>query len=303
MKILISIVCIIFSTFTYVHALECPKAPEQIKRDWEVEVNAAILRIGPVKGAELKTKTKKAAEDLLGKLPDAGKIYLEQMMFSAYCTALRDDKKVTESEKARLLKEYRKDVIPTVRKATAKKKSQKYKPIPQSNQPELKLPRFSEKVDKVIFSLGEQGISTGYAVTDLEKTPREPFYLNGFKPVKIYVRNGMPYADVKIYGGSGFPPIEIMNNQLLNKPPSWDFNSNENALEVVNENHVPMYQFYYKSPSHIVVKGAFPFPGGLLLASKGVIGNPTIPTDFKLDRIFKYPSWKYPGVYDDTNSR
>lgn len=302
MKILISIVGLIVSTFNYVYALECPKAPEQIKKDWEVEVNAAVLRIGPVKGAELKTKTKKAAEDLLGKLPDAGKIYLEQMMFSAYCTALRDDKAVTESEKARLLKEYRKDVIPTVKKVSSKK-SQKSKPIPQNGQPQLKLPRFSEKVDKVTFSLGEHGISSGYAVTDLEKTPREPFYLNGFKPVKIYVRNGMPYADVKIYGGSGFPPIEIINNQLLNKPPSWDFNSNENALEVVNENYTPIYQFYYKSPSHIVVTGAFPYPGGLLLASKSVIFNPTVPIDFKLDRIFKYPSWKYPGIYDDTKTR
>src|ERR1035437_8919593 len=106
MKILISIVGLIITTFNCVYALECPKAPEQIKKDWEVEVNAAVLRIGPVKGAELKTKTKKAAEDLLGKLPDAGKVYLEQMMFSAYCTALRDDKTVNESEKARLLKEY-----------------------------------------------------------------------------------------------------------------------------------------------------------------------------------------------------
>lgn len=115
MKIFISIIGLLIFTCTYVYALECIKAPEQIKKDWEVEVNAAILRIGPVKGAELKTKTKKAAEDLLGKLPDAGKIYLEQMMFSAYCSALRDDKTISESEKAKLLKEYRKDVMPSVR--------------------------------------------------------------------------------------------------------------------------------------------------------------------------------------------
>jgi hypothetical protein len=141
--------------FSYVYALECPKAPEQIKKDWEVEVNTAIMKIGSVKGAELKTKTKKATEDLLGKLPDAGKIYLEQMMFSAYCTALRDDKNITESEKARLLKEYRKDVIQTIRKASAKK-SKTTKPISQINQPQSTLPRFSDKVDKNVLPSGAQ---------------------------------------------------------------------------------------------------------------------------------------------------
>lgn len=70
-------------------ALECPKAPEQINKNWEVEVTAAIAKLGSVTGGELKTKTRNATQDLLGTLPDAGKIYLEQMMYATYCTALR----------------------------------------------------------------------------------------------------------------------------------------------------------------------------------------------------------------------
>jgi len=144
----------------------------------------------------------------------------------------------------------------------------------------------------------------GYKVAALEKSPNEPFMLNNFSPVKVYVKNGTPYADVKVYGGSGLPPIEIKNNQLLNKPPAWDFNSNEKALEIVNENYLPIYQFFYKSPSHIVVNGAFPFPGGLILANEnGAVINPSFPVTFKLKRIFKYPSWKYPGQFDEPETR
>ena len=114
---------------------------------------------------------------------------------------------------------------------------------------------------------------------------------NNYRPVELYIENGQLYADVKIYGGSGFPPIEIKKNKLSNKPKDWDFNSNEKAMEIVNGNGVPIYQFFYKKPSHIVMNGVFPYPGGLTL----------LPITFKLKRIFKYPSWKYPGEYEKEN--
>jgi hypothetical protein len=88
------------------YSLECPKQPEQVSKDWEVEVNAAVAKIGPVSGGELKNKTRNVTQDLLGKLPDAGRIYLQQMMFSSYCTSLRDDKTISEAEKAARLKDY-----------------------------------------------------------------------------------------------------------------------------------------------------------------------------------------------------
>jgi hypothetical protein len=91
-------------------ALECPKMPEQISKEWEVEVNAAVGKIGPVKGAELTTKTNKATKDLLGRLPDAGKVYLEQMMYSSYCSSLRDNTEIRESEKGHLLLEYNREL-------------------------------------------------------------------------------------------------------------------------------------------------------------------------------------------------
>jgi TPR repeat protein len=96
-------------------ALECPKAPEQSIKDLEVEVNAAVARIGPVSGGELKTKTKNATQDILGKLPNADKVYLEHMFFAAYCSALRDDKTLSESQKAQRLNEHIGEVRKTIR--------------------------------------------------------------------------------------------------------------------------------------------------------------------------------------------
>jgi len=216
--------------------LDCPKAPEQVKKDWEVEVAAAIVKIGPVKGGELATRTRNATHDLLGKLPDAGRIYLEQMMFAAYCSALRDDKTIKDSEKAKLLKAYSAEVRNTIARSSSRGKE---KSSNQRTDGGLNGLRFSEKAEKVSFSLGERGISVSYKIADLEKSPREPFNLNNFSPAKVYARSGILYADVKVFGGSGAPPIEIKNNQLLNKPPNWDFNSNDKAIEIVNSEYLP----------------------------------------------------------------
>ena len=173
-----------------------------------------------------------------------------------------------------------------------------------SKELKLKEPTFSEKVDTVRFSLGERGITVGYKLSVLEKESKEPFKFGNFSPVRLYIEDDRPFADVTIYGSSNLPPIEIKHNQLLNKPPNWDFNSNESALEVVNEHQIPIYQFYYKTISHIVINGIFPYPGGLILANEtGATINPNLPTTFKLKRIFRYPSWKYPGQYEQNDNR
>lgn len=102
-------------------AIECPNFPKQTNKDWEVQVNAEVAKIGPVKGAELKTTTRNITQDLFAKLPDAGRVYLEQMMFAAYCSTLRDDKTLAEAEKSKRLNEY----IGEVRKAITAKKTTK----------------------------------------------------------------------------------------------------------------------------------------------------------------------------------
>lgn len=165
--------------------------------------------------------------------------------------------------------------------------------------PKLEDPTFREKVERVTFSLGRGGVHTIYSLSDLERGPREPFNFGGFKPVRLYVDKGKVYADVAVYGGSGQPPIEVKHNEFVVRPPNWDRNSDRSALEVVNERQLPVFQLVYLSPSHIAVNGVFPIPGGLLLANDaGMVINPILPTTFALKRIFKYPSWKYPGEHE-----
>lgn len=117
-------------------ALECPKVPEQTIKDLEVEVNAAVAKIGPVSGGELKTKTKNATQDILGKLPNADKVYLEQMLLATYCSALRDDKSISEGLKAQRLKEYIAEVHKTIQQQTPKaKRPTDAPPLRQSRMP------------------------------------------------------------------------------------------------------------------------------------------------------------------------
>jgi len=65
------------------------------------------------------TKTRVITQDLLGKLPDASKLYLEQMLFAAYCSALRDDRSISEGEKAIRLQAYAREVRGTIASVSA----------------------------------------------------------------------------------------------------------------------------------------------------------------------------------------
>jgi hypothetical protein len=120
-------------------ALECASPPVQLTKDVQVEVNAAVAKIGPVSGGELKNQTRIVTQDLLSKLPDANKVYLEQMMFSAYCSALRDDKAQPEARKAQLLLEYSTEVRRVLYPQSKPPKSPQ--PSPQHAQPSAPAPQ------------------------------------------------------------------------------------------------------------------------------------------------------------------
>ncbi len=98
------------------HALDCPEPPKQAPKDWNIQVAADVARIGPVRGGELTTRVQTVTQDLMGKLPGADRVYLEQMMFSAYCSALRDDKTMPEAAKAQQVLEYRRELQTALRR-------------------------------------------------------------------------------------------------------------------------------------------------------------------------------------------
>lgn len=87
-------------------ALDCPRVPEQSNKDWEVEVKAAVGKLGPATATELATRIRSVTGDLLGKLPQADRVYLEQMMYASYCSALRDNQTLTEAVRETRIRAY-----------------------------------------------------------------------------------------------------------------------------------------------------------------------------------------------------
>lgn len=158
----------------------------------------------------------------------------------------------------------------------------------------LEQPTFREKVERVTIEMG--GIPMTNDIDTLRKQKVMPLDLNGYYPVIAYVEGNKLYADVTVYGGSGKPPIEIKHNEFAVRPLNWDKNSNQKALEIVNEKQEPVFQMIYKSETHLVINGIFPFTGGVMFVNeKGMLHNPIPPVKFSIKRIFKYPSLEYPG--------
>lgn len=149
-------------------ALECEKGPEQTSQDWETEVNTAVAKIGPVSGGALTAKLKKGNKDLLGKLPDAGKLYMELKMLAMYCSSLRDDKAISESRKTQQLREYFVDIRaaiwpkkptdapPLKQPGKEKESSTQFRvnpPVPPLAQPEMKQPAAEKPCEQSLVGL------------------------------------------------------------------------------------------------------------------------------------------------------
>jgi hypothetical protein len=145
--------------------LECPESPKQVSKDWEVAVNAAVAKIGPVHGGDLQVQTKNATQDLLGKLPNADRLYLEQMMFAAFCSALRDDKTISEAEKAQRLRAYITEVRRTIAQQPAKPTGGA-KPKNESQ---------TTKPSKIDHNTARYGVSLGWDLGRYEFLRDSPF--------------------------------------------------------------------------------------------------------------------------------
>jgi len=146
----------------------------------------------------------------------------------------------------------------------------------------------------------------------------------GFGPEKygqnphvfLTVSNGKIVLNVEWAPVFGMPPLKLENNELSGLPSNWDFNHSANAIEVVNERLVPIFQFYYKDDTHLVFNGVITSAAttakhnGVAFISETHYSVETMmdfsKNDFfkriealNLKTIFKYPAWKYPGEYAD----
>ena len=97
--------------YTSAFAIDCPAIPKQTNNDWDVEVQAAVAKIGSIKGGDIQAHVKNTTQDLFAKLPNADKVYLEQMMFATWCSGVRDDKTLTEAARTQMVKKYKGGVL------------------------------------------------------------------------------------------------------------------------------------------------------------------------------------------------
>lgn len=88
------------------------------------------------------------------------------------------------------------------------------------------------------------------------------------------------------------PPVVIKNNSFSHKPSGWEVHQNSTALEIDNENNIPVLVLQYKSPYEITVSGLFITSFGILKVdnSQAVIfefGDSLSELgEYKVDRIF-----------------
>jgi hypothetical protein len=167
-------------------ALDCPDPPKQISKDFEGEVNTAVAKIGPVSGGELKTKAKNTVMDLLGKLPNADRVYLEQMMFAAYCSGLRDDKALSESQKTQRVNEY----IVEVRK-TFKEHA------PKTRQPTGASPLKQPGKDGMASQLVVEGVNDPFSLVSQKDQPFPP-KVTKFAKIKVLNVGGIRVTNVGV---------------------------------------------------------------------------------------------------------
>jgi len=181
----------------------------------------------------------------------------------------------------------------TTDKATAKLGSAKPK------EPEKVLPpksdvRFHERVDRYLFSLGENGITTDATIERLKKgsTPFQGF------PITVFSKIDDDKIHYRIILNNGPMPVEIVDGEFSFNQPYWDRNFNDVALEIVDNNQQPMLQVIWKTPSHLVLNGIFRMQDGSTVIADSNGYRPMKAGD-KIKPLFKYPSYKYQGQYAD----
>jgi len=114
-----------------------------------------------------------------------------------------------------------------------------------------------------------------------------------------HVSNNRFFADVTIPDAFPFGPFKLSGNKIDGHLPSaWQMNCDANAVEIVNNDFVPVYQVIYRRPNVIEIYGEFVVGNGVyVLTRQGMEGRRDFvdPAVLELKRIFKYPATSYPG--------
>jgi hypothetical protein len=164
--------------------------------------------------------------------------------------------------------------------------------------------------EKAPTSLIVQCGSVG-AEMDIETARRNPlacfFAMYGTCPVRVIVSGDLILWSFKSWDAG--LPIEVNANEVKIGNDLVDRNFAQNAFEVVNKQGEPLFQMIRKNAGTIQINGIFPTgtisqkTGKQILMwvsdEAGIETSSIQPKEWNLRPIFKYPSWKYPGVMAD----
>ncbi len=165
------------------------------------------------------------------------------------------------------------------------------------NKEKVEAPTFHEKKGVVSIEFGRNTI-----ILDVERSRNvaiRPIQIGSYVPLTVKIHGDSLIFSFKLWSAANSPPMEVTNNEVNVSLPGWDWNYSANALEIVNEMKVPIFQWIRKGPMRIEVNGIFYAQGMLVVVSEKGMFTGKIPLGVIEKPIFKYPAWKYPGKYAD----
>lgn len=129
-----------------------------------------------------------------------------------------------------------------------------------------------------------------------------------YSPISVGMdKNGKLLFTCTLVDGDESHPfqVQITNNVFSVASGLVQKNYNNVALEIADDEGVPLFQVIQESPNQLRINGVFllgisPQTGTLIRLwawDKYAETSPDQPKNFTLKPIFKYPSWKYLGQY------
>jgi hypothetical protein len=164
-------------------------------------------------------------------------------------------------------------------------------------------PKPSHQVAVSIFGSPSQdnfsvNVGTYTNMTDTNELEQHPVDVAqiGLSQVTALMDKGKFFVNVTI--SDGIRTVSINYDNPTKMPKGWDYNNIGSECEIVNAQLQPIFQMTYDSlHANVTINGIFPLDRSTVVVATNaglLMGVPTTSVNFTLNRIFKYPSWKYP---------
>jgi hypothetical protein len=171
--------------------------------------------------------------------------------------------------------------------------------------PELPTLGFQDDADEVSVTFGTNTGGNHVALLKKMTQPVYPITVDDFSPVSFWWNKDHVSYRIKFWSPDQRAAVEVNDGKFVVRNISLDSNFTKNALEVVAGNGQPILQVIWMTPGHMRLNGLFPLSDGLLLCMSNDMPR-TIPIgladECKIKPIFKYPSWRHRGEYNEEGS-